>query len=124
MSYSIETNTKFVRVTYSETLNVNDIHGVLRDALIIDGKELKLINRIEDMRKLDGINIGFNELRGFTDNLRTIQLTRIVKSAILTGNSLQYGIARMFQTILEHPQMDIKIFSHEEEAVNWLSRID
>jgi hypothetical protein len=76
------------------------------------------------MRKLKGIKIGFAELMDFTENLRTIQLPHRVKSAILTNNSLQYGMARMFQSILEHPQMDIKIFSHEEEAYTWLSAKD
>jgi hypothetical protein len=90
---------------------------VLKDSLITKGKELSLINRIEDMRKLKGIAIGFDELMGFTKNLRTIQLPQIVKTAILTGNPLQYGIARMFQTILEHPQV-------KEKAYEWLSSTD
>jgi hypothetical protein len=124
MSYSIDTTTKFIRVIYEGTLDNNDIQGVLRDGLLTDGKELKLINRIEDMRKLKGTKIGFDELMGLTENLRTIQLPHIVKSAILTSNTLQYGMARMFQTILEHPQMKVKIFSNEEEAYTWLSMTD
>jgi len=63
-------------------------------------------------------------LSGLTEKLRTIQLPQIVKSAILTSNPLQYGIARMFQSILEHPQIKIEIFSNEEEACKWLSAID
>jgi hypothetical protein len=124
MSYSIDTCTEFIKVTYTGTLNNEDIHGVLRDGLKTDGKKLKMINRLEDMRKLKGIKIGFEDLMGFTENIRTIQLTQIVKTAILTGNPLQYGTARMFQSILEHPQMKIQIFSNEEEANNWLSKID
>jgi hypothetical protein len=124
MPYSIDTSTKFIKVTYSGTLDNNDIQGVLKDSLIVGGNELNLINRIEDMRELYGIKIGFDELMDFTENLRTIQLPHAVKTAILTGNSLQYGIARMFQTILEHPQMAIKIFSNEEEACKWVSAIE
>jgi hypothetical protein len=124
MSYSIDANAAFIRVVYGGTLENNDIHGVLRDSLGTDGKELKLINRIEDMRKLHGIHIGFTELMDFAQNLRTIQLSKPVKTAILTSNPLQYGVARMFQSILEHPQMEIKIFSDEEEASHWLSAKD
>jgi hypothetical protein len=121
MSYSFDTSTQFIKVIYTGTLDNLDIQGVLKDSLITAGEELKIINRIEDMRSLSGINIGFNEIIRFTENLRTIQLPRTVKSAILTSGTLQYGIARMFQSILEHPQMDIKIFSNEEEAHHWLS---
>jgi hypothetical protein len=124
MSYSIQINPDYTRVIYTGTLNNKDIQGVLKDSLTQDGNKLKLINRIEDMRELHGIKIGFDELMDFTENLRTIQLPHGVKTAILTGNSLQYGIARMFQTILEHPQMEIKVFSHEEEACKWVSAIE
>jgi hypothetical protein len=124
MPYSIDTCTEFIKVTYTGTLNNEDIHGVLRDGLKTNDKELKLTNRLEDMRKLKGIKIRFEDLMGFTENIRTIQLPQIVKTAILTGNPLQYGTARMFQSILEHPQMKIQIFSNEEEAHNWLLKID
>lgn len=121
MPYSIDTSTEFIKVTYMGTLDGKDIQGVLRDGLNTDGKELKATNRLEDMRKLKGIKLGFHDLLGFTENIRTIQLPRTVKTAILTGNPLQYGVARMFQSILVHPQMKIEIFSNEEEANKWLS---
>ena len=125
MPYTIDdTNNKFIKITYVGTLSNEDIHGVLKEGLKKEGKELILIDRVEDMRKLKGIKIGFEDLMGFTGNLRDIQLPQIVKSAILTNNPLQYGIARMFQSILDHPQMKIEIFSNEEEAYNWLSARD
>ena len=124
MPFTVEKNTQLIRVTYTGTLDNKDITGVLQDSLTMDGSELNLINRIEDMRNLRGIKIGFDDLMDFTKTLRTIQLPKVVKSAILTGNPLQYGIARMFQTILEHPQMSIKVFSNEEEALRWISTID
>jgi hypothetical protein len=124
MAFSIHTSAKYIRVIYSGTLTNTDIQGVLKDSIGVSGNELNLINRIEDMRELHGIKIGFDELMDFTSYLRTIQMPHTVKTAILTGNTLQYGIARMFQTILEHPQMDIKIFSNEEEARTWVAALD
>lgn len=124
MAYSIDAGAEFIKVIYSGTLTNKDIQGVLREALVTDDKGLNLTNRIEDMRKLNAIRLGFDELWVLTKNLQTLQLPRIVKTAILTSNPLQYGIARMFQAILEHPQMKLEIFSNEEEAHHWLSSID
>jgi hypothetical protein len=124
MSYSIEINDRLIRVTYGDTLDNTDIQGVLKDALIMNDKESSPTNRIEDMRALKGSKVGFDALSGFTENIRNIQLSQAVKSAILTSNTLQFGIARMFQSILEHPQIRVKIFSNEEEAYNWLSEMD
>jgi hypothetical protein len=125
MSYSIDDlNNKFIKITYVGTLNNEDIQGVLKEGLKADGKELKFPNRLEDMRKLRGIQLRFDDLMDFVENIRTIKLPHIVKTAILTGNPLQYGIARMFQSILVHSQMKIQVFSHEEEASHWLSDTD
>jgi hypothetical protein len=124
MSYSIEKNDQLIRVKYEDTLDNTDIQGVLKDALIMNDKESSPTNRIEDMRTLKGSKVGFDTLSGFTENIRNIQLSQAVKSAILTSNALQFGIARMFQSILEHPQIKVKIFSNEEEAYNWLSEMD
>ena len=121
MSYSIEKSKDFIKVTYLGTLSNDDIQGVSRDAVHTDGDILYFLDRIEDMRKLDSIKLGFKELSSFTRNLQNLQLPRIVKSAILTSGPLQYGIARMFQTILDHPKMKIEIFSNEDEANKWLS---
>ena len=124
MSYSIDTSTEIVKVTYIGMLTDKDIQGVLKDSLIADGKELKFQNRLEDMRKLRGIQLRFDDIMEFVESIRTIKLPHIVKTAILTGNPLQYGIARMFQSILVHSQMKIQVFSHEEEASHWLSDAD
>jgi hypothetical protein len=121
MPYSIHSDMQLIRVKYGGTLDNNDIQGVLKESLKNDLQELTLVNRIEDMRELQGIKIGFRELMDFSKNLGTIQLPKTIKTAILTGNPLQYGIARMFQTILEHPQMVIQVFSDEKEAMNWVS---
>ena len=124
MFYSIDASNRFIRVICEGTVNKTDIQVVFRRLLIIDGKELIFTNHIVDMRKLDLSKIGYNELTDVAENLRNIQLRRKIKLAIITINSLQYGIARMFQTILEHPQIEVGIFSNDEEAYNWLSIMD
>jgi hypothetical protein len=125
MSYSIDTSNRFIRVMCEGTLNKTDVQVVSRRPLIIDGNELTFTNHIiVDIRKHDLIKIGYDELMTMAEYLRNIQLPRKIKSAIITINSLQYGIVRMLQTILEGAQIEVKIFSNDEEASNWLSAMD
>jgi hypothetical protein len=121
MPYSIDTTKPFIQVRYTGTIDNNDIQNVLQESLKAYDQNLHLFNRIEDMRNLRGIRLGFNELLDFTQNLRAIQLPQPVKTAILTANPLQYGMARMFQSILEHSQMKIQIFTDEEAAKEWVT---
>jgi len=118
MSHSIEKSAELIKTIYWGTLTNDDIQGVVKNAV----SSLDFANRIEDMRKLEDASIGFKELLSLTQNLEKMELPHPVKTAILTGSPLQYGIARMFQTILTHSQMKIKIFINEEEAHNWLSQ--
>ncbi len=124
MSYSIERSGDRITVIYSGTLTNNDILEVSRDVVIKDGMIVDPTDRIEDMRKLEFISLGFNELSSLAQNMLALQLPRVVKTAILVNGPLQFGIARMFQTILHHPKMKIEIFSNEDEAYDWLSSND
>ena len=120
MPYSIQKTPDLIKVTYWGTLTNDDILKVSRDAIIIDGRIVNPVDRIEDMRKLESIHLGFNELSRLAQSLLTLQLPRVVKTAVLVSGPLQFGIARMFQTILHHPKMEIRIFPSEDEARRWL----
>ncbi len=124
MPYSIDTSSGFIRVTFSGTLTNEDIHGVLREGMTMDGGRMRHANHLEDMRGVSAINLGLDELWSLTLSLRGLQLPGVSKTAILTGNPVQYGIARMFQAILAHPQIDLEIFSDEDEAQKWLLATD
>ncbi len=117
MPYSIEKNTEFLKTIYWGTLTNNDIRGVLKNGI----NDLDYTNRIEDMRKLEDVSIGFKELLSLTQDLEKMELTNTVRVAVLTGSQLQYGIARMFQTILDNSHIKIQIFKNEEEALIWIS---
>lgn len=119
MSYSIEKSTELIKVTYWGALTVEDVQGVVSDAL--NGKVLEFINRIEDIRKVDSISLGFKELMDFARSLQNVKMLQMVKTAIITNGALQYGIARMFQMIIDYPLMKIEIFTDEEKARKWLS---
>lgn len=122
MSYSVERGADVTKVTYWGTLTTDDIQGVLRDATKIeDGEATDLMNRIEDLRNVDSIDIGFEEVSSLSQTLGNLHLPHIVKAALLTRGPLQYGMARMLQAILDHPTIRIAVFTNEEEARQWLS---
>ncbi|RPI06446.1 MAG: STAS/SEC14 domain-containing protein [Ignavibacteriae bacterium] len=122
MPYTIDKNGGVIKVHYTGSLTDEDIRGVVSSSL--DCGEIDTTDRIEDMRNLNSIHLGYKELAKITANLQNLQLPRIVKTAILTDNPLQFVFARMFQTILDHPQMKIEIFSDEAQACSWLSSGD
>lgn len=121
MPYSIETKGELIEVTYRGALTRKDIRDVMTDSLrAVDG-QAKVADRIEDLRKVTEVSVGFADLWGVAQDVQNVQIPRVVKAAIITSGLVQYGIARMFQAILSHPQIKIEVFSNEEEAHQWLS---
>ena len=75
MSHTIEKSPELIKVTYSDTLTNDDINGVIKNAV----SNLEFTDRIEDMRKLEKVNIGFKELLFFTEGLQKMELPHPVK---------------------------------------------
>jgi hypothetical protein len=44
----------------------------------------------------------------------------VYKSAIVAKDVAHYGFARMYETLNDHPQVVIGIFSDEADAMRWL----
>jgi len=50
-----------------------------------------------------------------------VRLKNYIKSAIVANNPSQFGFARMFQTLNDNPQIEIRIFPAAESAMEWLT---
>jgi hypothetical protein len=47
-----------------------------------------------------------------------------VRTALVAVTPVQLGIARMFQTLNDHPLIELRVFSDREAAVAWLEELD
>jgi len=65
-------------------------------------------------------DLSFPELHAFAAKRRAARLKNPVKSAIVAADAVQYGFARMYQTLNEHPHLQVEIFQSEAVALAWL----
>ncbi len=121
MPYSIDTSSELIKVTYWGELTKKDIRDVLNESLNAISGQAKTSDRIEDLRKVTAVAVGFADLWGLAQDVQKIEIPGVVKVAIVTSGLVQYGIARMFQAVLSHPKIRIEVFSTEDEAHEWLS---
>jgi hypothetical protein len=78
-------------------------------------------DRLTDITLVDGRNMNFLTIEELAAQRRTAALKNKVKSAILTQTTLQYGLARMFQTLNDNPMIEIAIFKDRDAALAWLA---
>jgi hypothetical protein len=78
-------------------------------------------DRIADTTALDEVEIAFPDVLLLANRRLARTFTRRVKSAVIARKSVHIGYARMFQTLTEHPQIEIRIVQSMDEALKWLA---
>src|SRR3954470_11599384 len=73
------------------------------------------IDRITDLSAVERFDVGYAAINALAKRRRQRRFTKTVKSAIITRDATQLGIARMFQTLNDHPQIDIRLWYNLEE---------
>lgn len=66
----------------------------------------------------------FDRMETLGEMRRKAVIRNPVRSAIVAGNDLQYGMARMFQSLNSHPNITVEVFRQESQARLWLGVID
>ena len=112
--------TDFLRVTLYHALTPEDLTGIMHDADEIEQELDPIPHRITTAAAVTDIQIGYAEVKVFAWHRRVIRFPNVFKSAIVVSTPVQRGIARMFQTLNDNPQIAIEIFSDEAAALAWL----
>lgn len=78
-------------------------------------------HRITDMTGITDFGIGFPDVLTLAETRRRLKFPNSFRSAIIAPRSEHYGVARMFQTLNDNPQIDIRIFMDKAAAHEWIS---
>lgn len=114
----------------SDALMVGRPKGILdadlADKLLrfIEIKEVETetgFNRFCDLTRLEGIRLSLTDIVDLTDRRRSFNPNDVrVKSALLAIHPLAFGIARMYEQLLESHRIEVQVFRQLEAAAEWL----
>ena len=62
-----------------------------------------------------------DDIQNFARRRRETRYPNPFRNAILAPQPVQYGYARMFQTLIDHPDITTQVFSDEAAALAWLN---
>ena len=79
------------------------------------------LDRITDLTAVQRFEVGFREIYYFAIRRSTQRFSRVVKSAIVVQEPVQFGIARMYDALNENPQIKIRIVRSVSEAKEWFA---
>lgn len=121
MPYEISISSQLISVKLSGMVTAEELRRYAAELSALElGSELPP-NRITDISTAEGINLHFDEIGTFAAKRRTAPLKTNIKSAIFAPDDVQFGMARMFQTLNDNPKIKIKIFRDLPTALTWLA---
>jgi hypothetical protein len=123
MPFQLSTNDGLIRIRLYDVLSPGDLIG-LADAVLAAEAGPVAPDRVTDMSGVRRFEVGYADFFSIAARRRGSQLPNTIKSAIVVGNPTQFGMARMFQTLNDHPQVTVEIFDDEAAALRWLATPD
>jgi hypothetical protein len=78
-------------------------------------------NRFCDLTGLEGIDLRSEDVRHLADRRSAFNPNQVhVKSAFLATDPLTFGIARMYEQLLNSPRIAVRVWSDIQAAADWL----
>lgn len=105
----------FGKFTAPELTNLAD------EAEIAEASQSRALDRITDLTAVESIEVGFREIFHFAMRRSSQRFSRDVKSAIIVRNPAQFGIAHMYESLNENPQIRVRIVTSVAEAEEWFA---
>jgi hypothetical protein len=116
-TYKIDKERRLVLSSGTGLLTKEDILGHM-DRLSKDPDFAPDFSQIVDFREITGVEFGPEEVRQFAE--RNIYSSRSLR-AIVVGDDLQFGLARMFEIHRElKGEKGIRVFRNYDEALDWV----
>jgi len=113
-------NGEFIVTKLTGLIALPDLMAHAEEIAAIEASLAVTPHRIAELTVDTVGEVNFPELNTFAAKRRAARLKNPVKSALVAGGAVQFGFARMFQTLNDHPDIQIEIFQSEEAALAWL----
>ena len=98
-----------------------ELNHLATEAEIAEASHPVSLDRITDLTAVERFEVGFREIYYFAIRRSTQRFSRVVKSAIIVQDPVQYGIARNYESLNENPQIQIRILRSVTEAKEWFA---
>jgi hypothetical protein len=124
MALEIVRRPAFYLATFTGTLTPEDLQECARRTAELEDADPEPVDRIADLCPVETFAVNFLAVSDLAKKRRDKRYGRTVKSALVADRPVAVGFARMYQTILNNPDIDVRIFPTLDQAVAWLAEQD
>lgn len=86
----------------------------------IEDREAVTPARLVDLCGMTAIDLDFDTVSSFAAMRKRSELKNTTKSALVTANDVQFGFARMYQSLNQNPHLRVEIFKDRSQGLQWV----
>jgi hypothetical protein len=101
-----------------------ELNHLAWEAEIAEASHPVSLDRITDLTAVERFEVGIREVYYFAVRRSKQRFSRVVKSAIIVREPAQHAIARVYESINENPQIQVRILRSLTEAKEWFTERD
>jgi hypothetical protein len=120
MPYTIDTSQPIMKITLSGNFTHQDLVALAKETERAESKYQGAPHRMTNAQPCTHLQLTFHDVLAFVKERLRLKFPNVYKSAIVAKDVAHYGFARMYETLNDHPQVVIGIFSDEADAMRWL----
>ncbi len=124
MSYVINTKDNIRTVAFIGSLASRDLPEVAQRLNAARRHDPQAMNIMAELSELSDIEIDITSMENFAAGLLALTLPENIKIAFVAKTLIQDSYAESFRILLEHPQIEVRVFQNEREAHEWLSKCE
>ncbi|MEY4095410.1 MAG: hypothetical protein RLZZ53_2609 [Acidobacteriota bacterium] len=121
MPFSIRREPSLLRLEYTGTLTGAELHSSL-DALDQEQRASSpWPNTLADLRGVELNQLSFPDMMSVAKRRDTVAPANPIRTALVADSPTVLGFCRMFQSLMQNPNIAVQVFTDIDEAVAWLT---
>ena len=121
MPFQIQVDAQIIRIFLTGYVTKTEMSELTGETALLDAKFGKAFDRLTDLSAMEKSDSDYETISALGKERQARTFQNKFRSAIVAPNTLDYGCARMFQTLSQNPQVDRQIFKTMVEAELWLA---
>jgi hypothetical protein len=118
--YEMDPDGAYIVTRFYGVLTAADLLAMAREAEVIEAVYIDR-DRLTDLTAVEHFDIDFEATYALAELRRKRTFGTTVRSAIIAIEPIAFGSARMFQTLNDNPQIEIRIVASRAEAEEWFA---
>lgn len=124
MPFEFSESGAFYHIRLFGQLTNSDLVRLMAAVKEAEQAAVKSLDRVIDTGDVEKFDIDFSHVVAFTGQRRTMPLKNPIRTAIIVHREVALGIARMFQSLNDHPLITIRVVNSLLEAGTWFDAGD